>query len=196
MGLPNNVLSDVAITYTWWGRDTLDPTLTQDYEEGGLALNDTSQGSAYQLWTFWTDGTHIFARAPSMSASATLLTPGGVVTSIRGCFDQNMNPFVAYQVGGQWSYWWYDTVAGHMVTSQLPSTVNSVVCTLDDKRTTNAPQSDICLLYTNNGNLYYRRQRDRYSTEYLLRASVGGTLVKVCMNGIERLQIKMQTPIL
>lgn len=191
MGMPNNVLSDVAFRYTWRGLNQLDPTVVQDYEEAGIALNDTSQGLQYQLWTFSTDGTNVIVDAPSLAAPITLLSPGSV-TSVRGCFDQNMNPFVCYLKDSQWNYWWYDTTVGHMVTSQLASTVDSVVCTLDDKRPWESNKSDICLLYTNTGNLYYRRQRDRYGVEYLLKASVGGTLVKVAMNGIERLQIKLQ----
>lgn len=194
MGMPNNVLSDVAFRYTWRGLNQTDPTVTQDYEEAGIGLNNTSAGLQYQLWTISTDGTHIYADAPSLAAPALLLSPGNVA-SVRGCFDQNMNPFICYLQEGQWNYWWYDTTIPGMVTSQLPGTVNSVVCTLDDKRPWEANKSDICLLYTNNGNLYYRRQRDRYATEYLLKASVNGTLVKVAMNGIERLQIKLQATV-
>ena len=195
MGMPNNKLSDVAFKYTWRGLNQTDPTVTQDFEEAGIALNNTSQGLQVQLWTFSTNGTDIIVDAPSLPAPITLLSPTNVA-SVRGCFDQNMNPFVAYLQEGQWNYWWFDTVVGHMVTSQLPSGVTSVVCTLDDKRPWESNISDICLLYTNNGNLYYRRQRDRYGIEYLLKTSVNGTLVKVAMNGIERLQIKLQATVI
>jgi hypothetical protein len=194
MGMPNNALSDVAFRYTWRGLNQADPTQTEDYEEAGVALNNTSEGMQYQLWTFSTNGTDILVDAPNQPAPTILLSPGSIV-SVRGCFDQNMNPFVAYSRLEQWNYWWFDTTVGHMVTSQLPGSVNSVVCTLDDKRPWEASKSDICLIYTNNGNLYYRRQRDRYATEYLLKASINGTLVKASMNGIERLQIKLRATV-
>jgi len=192
MAMPNNSLSQIAIKYTWRGRDTQDPTDLQDTEEGGVALNNTSMGLEYQLWTFTYDAHYAYVNAPNQPKIALFAKDG--IENIRGCFDQNMNPFVAFFQGGQWQYWWYDTVSSGMVFSSLPVGVTSVACTLDDKRQINSNTSDILLFYTNNGNLYHRRQRDRYTAELLVRAGVGGTLVKVGMNGIQRLQIKMQTP--
>ncbi len=197
MGLPDNALSDVAFRYTWRGTDQADPTQFVDYEMGGVGLNDPSGGLEYQLWTFDTDGTTVYASAPSVNRQA-ILTPAITrpIDSIRCCFDQNMRPFVAYLSSGQWSYWWYDTQISGPTTSQLPSTVNSVACTLDEKRVWEIGKSDICLFYTNNNGLYYRRQRDRYGVEYLLQPSINGTLVKVGMNGINRVQIKLRANLL
>jgi len=195
MGFPNNVLSDVAFHYTWRGLDVVDPTDTIDYEMGAKGLDDPTYGLEYQLWTFDTDQTSVYASAPTVNRQV-ILTPGVPVDSIRCCFDQNMRPFVAYLSKGQWSYWWYDTTIPGPTTTQLPPTVDSVVCTLDEKRPWENGISDICLLYTNNNNLYYRRQRDRYGVEYLLRASINGTLVKAGMNGINRVQLKLRAKLL
>lgn len=195
MSMPNNnALSQIAIIYPWRGRDTQDPPLNADYEEGGIALNNTTAGLEYQLWTFTFDATSAYVEAPTLLGFKHKLFDKPNIQSIRGCFDQNMNPFVAFMQGGQWQYWWYDTTIPGMTFSTLPATITSVACTLDDKRQINSTTSDILLFYTNNGNLYQRRQRDRYGTEILTRAGVNGTLVKVGMNGIQRLQIKMQAP--
>lgn len=199
MALPNDSLSQVTVKYLWKGLDQDDPTGLIDYEEAGIALNDPSQGLFVQLWTFRVDGVDsrtITVEADNTNGPIPLFTaPDTVaVTEIAGTFDQNMNPFVAFKQGQQWHYWWFDTQSAGMVTSDLPVGVDSCRCCLDDKRTREANSSDILLFYTLNGNLYHRKQRDRYSVDYLLRGSVGGKLVRVGMNGINRLQLKLQTP--
>lgn len=189
--MPNDSLSQVAIKYGWRGLDQADPTALLDYEEGGVNLNDISEGSEYQLWTFSFIGMTAYATAPNQSAPISLFTIATDIQEIKGCFDQNMAPFVAYKAGSQYHYWWYDTVSAGYIFSDLPSGVDSVGCTLDDKRAFNSTNSDILLFYTNANNLYMRRQRDRYQNEMLVKSGVGGKLVKVGMNGIERLQFKM-----
>ena len=192
MALPNDSLSQVNIKYSWAGRDQLDPEDLIDYEEGGIALNDISQGSLYQLWTFTAVDKDVFVEAPNTSERIWLFSTPNTITKIRATFDQNMNYFVAYESQQQWRYKWFDTVQSQFITSDLPSDVDSCVCTLDDKRQLEAPSSDILLFYTRDGNLYHRRQRDRYNTEILLKESVSGKLIRVGMNGIRRLQIKLQ----
>ncbi len=195
MGLPNNVLSDVDFYATWNGPVQSDPTQYTDSCLGGADINNPAGGSQYQVWTFDTDGANVFASSPA-TGRKNIFTPGVSIESIRCCFDQNMHPFVCYLSSNQWNYWWYDTTIPGPATSQLPATVNSVACTLDDKRPWSSTVSDICLLYTNNNNLYYRRQRDRYGTEYLLRSSVNGILIRASMNNLNRLQLKMQANLL
>lgn len=190
MGLPNNALSSQAFVYPWID-STPDPSQYVDYSLGGADIQNPLGGMQYQQWTFDTDGTHIFASSPGTGRKS-ILTPGGVITSIRACFDQNMYPFLCYLVGGQWSYYWFNAVSGTPVTSQLPSGVTSVVCALDDKRLLQASLSDVGLFYTLNNNFYYLRQRDRYTTAYLLKTGVNGLLLRAGMNVIHRMQFKFQ----
>jgi hypothetical protein len=193
MSMPNNSLSQVIVRYTWKGIPQNDPTALIDYELGGISLNNTSQGLEYQLWTFEAIDDIIYVSAPNTSGRIQLLVAAGLVEGVAGTFDQNMNPFVAFSQAGQWHYWWFDTTVGHMVVSDLPTGVTSCKVCLDDRRKWEIVNSDILLFYTRNDNLYHRRQRDRYTAEFLLRGSVGGTLVRVDMNGINRLQLKLQT---
>lgn len=191
--MPNDALSQITEKYKWRGLDQFDPTEFEDYEEGGVGLNDNSLGLEYQLWTFSYIDKTAYANAPNQQAPSLLFTIANDLQEINGCFDQNMAPFIAYKAANQYHYWWYDTVTAKYIFTDLPSGVDSCKCTLDDKRIFNSPNSDILLFYTNNNNLYMRRQRDRYQNEMLLKIGVGGKLVKVGMNGIERLQFKMLT---
>lgn len=191
--MPNDSLSQTAQKYGWRGSDQADPTEYIDQEEGGVNIRDISVGLEYQLWTFSYISKTTYVNAPNQAAPTLLFTIANEIQEIRGCFDQNMAPFVAYKAANQYHYWWYDTVTAGYIFSDLPVTVDSVACTLDDKRQWNSSNSDILLFYTNNNNLYMRRQRDRYQNEMLLKSGVGGKLVKVGMNGIERLQFKMIT---
>lgn len=195
MGLPNNALSDVAFYAPWRGLSQSDPTQYTDSCMGGAGVSNPSGGNELQLWSFDTDGSNIYA-ASDLTGRFLLYTPGGTVESIRCCFDQNMHPFICFKNTEQWNYYWYDTNTSSYVTSQLPVTVNSVACALDDHRAFASNTSDICLFYTENNNLYYLRQRDLYGTAYLLRETINGTLVKVGMNMLDRFQLKLQANLL
>lgn len=191
MGLPNNVLSDIAFVYPWMGAAQSDPTQYTDQCTGGTDIQNPVGGARYQLWTFDTDGTGVYASSPGTGRKL-ILTPGVPIEEIRCCFDQNMFPFICYLSSGQWSYYWYNTQAGAPTTSQLPTGVTSVACSLDDKRLAESNVSDICLFYTLNNNLYYLRQRDRYGVQYLLRTNINAVLVRASMNVIQRMQIKLR----
>lgn len=193
MAMPNNSLSQTTQFYRWDGLDIADPTGLEDYEEGGLAINDTSKGLRYQLWTFSIEGVSVYAESVYTGRIKLFDEPTAQnMQEIASCFDQNMQPFVAYKSANQWHYRWWDSISSTFVISDLPTGVTSCRCTLDDKRLFEIANSDILLFYTLNGNLYHRRQRDRYTNEILLRTGIGGTLVKVNMNGINRLQIKLR----
>lgn len=192
--MPNDALSEVTIYYPWLGLDQNDPTGLEDYEEGGIDLNDVSKGLLYQLWTFKIYNYSGYAESANTGNIKVFDEPNQVpLQEIAGTFDQNMQPFVVYKAADQWHYRWWDTVTSAFVISDLATGVTSCRCTLDDKRQFNSSNSDILLFYTLNDNLYMRRQRDRYNNEILVRAGVGGKLIKVGMNGINRLQFKLVT---
>ena len=191
MGLPNNVLSDIAFVYPWANAGQPDPTQFTDACTGGMDIQNPNGGGLYQPWSFDTDGTNVYAASPGTGRKL-IYTPGVQIEELRMCFDQNMFPFICYLNNSQWSYYWYDTHISAPTTSQLPAGVTSVACTLDDKRIRESNTSDICLFYTLNNNLYYLRQRDRYGTIYTLRNGVNATLVRAGMNVINRVQLKLR----
>lgn len=160
--------------------------LLDDYEQGGIALQDPSQGLLYQSWHCFLDGNDIKAEAPNTVAT-TLLTVSDV-EQVSLAFDQNMQPNVAYVSAGQAYWWWYNTTTQSHTTMTMASDVISPGATLDDKRIQNLGNSDIILSYLRGSSLYYRQQRDLYATEYFLDDNVGDYLIDVQMASNLRLQ--------
>jgi hypothetical protein len=148
--------------------------LLLDYEQGGAAIQDASQGLQVKTWRGEVIGNDVVLSAENV-APTVVFTQGGI-TEMQFTFDQNMQPFVAYMLNDTDArFRWFDaTVPGFVVTS-LPSGSYSPRCALDDKRNaagTILGASDIILTYLRGGTLYFRAQRDRYETEYLLKTGL------------------------
>lgn len=196
---PDNELSDPALVagFRFPVKQLTPADMLQDWEMGGIALNDPSQGLEVQLWHFTlvvdqsTGDSDVFVEAPSVPK--TLLFSGLNITEIAGCFDQNMNPMVAYQQGGTPKIWWWDPTAVAMVHTNLPAGSIDLRCTMDDKRRFNVAASDIVLSYVRGGALYYRYQRERYLDEHLL-FDTGSVerLISLAMNERWRLQWRLR----
>lgn len=163
----------------------------QDWEMGGTALNNPSDGLLVQLWKFTlvvdeeTTIGSVYVEAPSVAA--TLLFADEDIAEIAGAFDQNMNPVVAYMQSGNPMLWWWDPTAGAMVHTALPGGCFDLRVALDDKRAFNVSDSDVILSYVRGGSLYYRYERERYATEHLLKADVSG-LISIGMNVVSCFQ--------
>ena len=172
-----------------WGRGNPALTATSDFEYGGIALNDPSQGHEVQEWNTRVseDGAQIITGAPS-AADVTLYT-GAEITEVSCSFDQNMRPAFAFVEAGVAKFDWYDTQAAGRALTVLPAGSITPRVTLDDKRISQVAASDILLFYVNNSNLYMLKQRDRYEIEYLLGALPAGHayLAVVGMNTALRL---------
>lgn len=163
----------------------------QDWEMGGIGLNDPSGGLLVQLWKFTlvvdeeTTVGSVYVEAPSVAA--TLLFAAEDISEIAGAFDQNMNPVVAYMQSGSPKLWWWDPTAGAMVHTALPGGAFDLRVALDDKRAFNVADSDVILSYVRGGSLYYRYQRERYASEHLLKEGVSG-LISIGMNVVSCFQ--------
>lgn len=163
---------------------TLQPLI--DYEMGGAALNDPSQGLWVQLWRVRVDGSVVYLGPDGGTEQPAFSRPG--ITEVALAFDQNMQPAIAFVQSGVAWLWWFDTAVPGMVFTQFPGILNPRL-TLDDKRPGQVGNSDVILAYLRAGSLYYRQQRDRYQTEYLLSADPPcGGLAAVCMSTGNRLQ--------
>ncbi|MBB4126213.1 hypothetical protein GGR77_001503 [Xanthomonas translucens] len=190
MALPDGVLSDQAIPA---------PVIGAAYsrnrhiarEQGGIALNDASKGLLYQTWTLeWNRQTGDFELSAPNHPPSVLFNRINV-TEVSLAFDRNMNLAVVWVESGQAKLYWYDSTIPGMTTweTQLGAAVSPRI-THDDKREGESAVSDIILSYIKGGNLYYRQQRDRYGTEYLLASGLGpnARLVELQMNRKMRLQ--------
>lgn len=183
--IPSQRLSTTPIPAPFLPPDDLPPELLTDYELGGIALRDPSQGLQVQVWTATLVGADVTVSAPSVDP--TVLFSGSDITELRLAFDQNMNPCIAYVQAGQMILYWFDTFEGGQVFTPFDGT-SPQLC-LDDKRTTQRGNSDIIFAYIRAGGLYFRAQRDRFGVEYFLTIiDPGFIFTKMGMNAGNRLQ--------
>lgn len=188
--LPLHQLSSVAINAPFLEvQNDIHNTLV-DYELGGVALNDPTQGLRVKTWTLFVDGQDVNIKADDVAPVTLFSLPG--IREVSLAFDQNMHPFVAFVQHQTARFWWFDTVVGHVVFTDLDEAV-SPRCTLDDKRDESTGTSDILLAYVKDDNLYFRAERDRYTLEYLLKANVDATLISVGMMKNNRVKFRLRT---
>lgn len=163
-----------------------------DYEFGGIALNDGSQGLNVQLWELRVvnDKTRVQVAAPN-TPWTTLFDRTNPIQEAALAFDNNMNPFVVFtEEGGAAFYYWFDTADLTQKITALPDGCVTPRCCIDDKRTTQTSISDVVLAYLRGGSLYVRYQRERYTVEHLWQAGLGvqANIIDLGMNRQLRLQ--------
>lgn len=169
MSLPLNEFSSPAVPGVFQAPDDRPRTsLLEDWELGGVALGDPSQGLQVQNWQARLSGDDIQVKPETGLVWSTVITVAGV-TELAFAFDQNMRPVVAYVAAGVAKMYWFDTVAAAFVTTTFAG-ASSPVVTMDDKRRSLVSLSDVLLFYIRAGNVYYRQQRDRFTIERLLGA--------------------------
>lgn len=187
--MPGNVLSTIAMPGAFLPPRNAPPQQLIDYEMGGIAISDPSRGLQVKTWRMrYIDGDFVID-APGVAPTTVYTRPS--VTEFSFSFDQNMKVFITFVDNTGPKYYWYDaTIPGYALVS-LGAGVISPKCSLDDKRLNEVSISDIILAYVRSGNLYYRQERDRFSTERLLANSVGGYLRRVGMGTGLRLQFEI-----
>lgn len=185
--LPDSRFSTVSVVAnSILGGRSLESTPNIDHEDGPIALSDPSEGLFYQIWTGQIYGGGVFLFSDLVERQDILSALN--ITEMSFTFDQNGRPTVAYVQYGIAKIWWYDSTIESYATTEIGSGVLSPKVILDDKRQTQTNSSDIILGYIKNENLYYRQQRDRFGTEYLLATDVVGRLQKIGMGNNLRLQ--------
>ena len=137
-----------------------------DWELGGIAVNDSSQGMQYQTWKFELISSQVFATASRTKTTSHLHTIEGVEPDeITGCFDGNMRPIVAYPLDGAISLYHYDGSIPAFVITRIEG--YSPRLTFDDARSleVNMDNADVMLFYLRDGSCWYRQSRDRFQQE-------------------------------
>lgn len=193
--IPMGRLSTEAVYAPFLESDALEPeSALVDYELGGRALNDPTEGLQVLTWKGWaTEAGDVYLEAPAVPATLIFSAPG--ITELSIAFDQNMRPFFAYVQNGLAKFRWYDTDLGANRVTELHVDDRSPRCCLDDKRDMQASQgmNDIILAYVRYNALYYRQQRDRYEVEYQLTSVIPGKrFLRVGMNQVLRLQFMFE----
>lgn len=194
--MPDNVLSTAPVRGRFTGASGLGVTSTVDYADGGIAIQDASEGLLYQRWRArlfdaGEPSSHVLLDAQNTPEFILYAVPG--MTQISFTFDQNMRPALAYVDGSGSHLWWYDSVTVGMIVTGVDGITPRI--TMDDQRliATNGYQTnDIILGYVRDGSLYYRQQRDRFTIERWLSDEVTGGLIKIGMNRQLRLQFMME----
>jgi hypothetical protein len=191
--IPGNSLSNPTEYAPFLYGDSLPTTNHIDYEMGGIAIQDASQGLQYQLWQAALVGNNVILTPQITISSPVTIYSGNNITEISFTFDQNMTPFLAFVQDGTAKYYWYDNSLHSYTTVSLPSGVTNPRVCLDDKRAIESAlgHNDIILAYIRSNNLCFRMQRQRFLTEYVLATNVNATLVKIGMNTVNRLQFEL-----
>lgn len=186
--LPNDALSSAPVTGVLLTPDSQVQHRLIDYERGGIALNDSTQGIDLQTWTAYVSGDDIFV-APESGGQTLLLHVNGIST-LSLAFDQNMRPVLAYTAPDGAHLRYFDTITSMTIDAIITGATFPRV-THDDKRISQSGPSDVICAYLRAGNLYYRQQRDRYLIERLLASGVHGRLRNIGMSTVGRLQFEM-----
>lgn len=159
------------------------------YRDGGLALQDPSQGITGQVWRARIlNNTQILLSAPNYLEQ--VLQEGTAITDISIAFDQNMNLHYCWVDQGTTRLRWYDTTIGEMTTTSFGTGIVTPKLDMDDKRDFNTAGSDIIFAYVRSGALYYRQQRDRFETERLLDSGPWVGLERIGMGTGYRMQFE------
>lgn len=196
MSLPGNALDPIGIAAVLLSPDVDGrPSLLEDYEMGGIAINDPSQGLQVQNWRARLDGDDVLV-GPDPYSSETVVISDTDITELSLAFDQNMRPTIAYVAGGVNKLYWYDTVPETHVTTVFNAEDRSPFVTMDDKRrpATTVNLNDVLFFYIRGTTLYYRQQRDRFQTERALATVEDGqSIVKCGMSRALRVQVHLSS---
>ncbi len=187
--------SPIARDYLRPDADAVDPL--EDFELGGVAVGDASQGLRVRRWRCWAAASGDVSLQPDNGPAAVIFNQPGI-QRITFAFDQLMRPTVVYQTADGAFLRWYDPVPAAFVVQPLGQ-IRDPKLSLDDKRpTTLGTSSDLILAYLrtvgSTSSLYYLQQRDRFETERELRASLPST-ARLLASGMNR-ALRMQFTVL
>jgi hypothetical protein len=191
--LPDNELSQKVIRSSLLYPDRfLYASLTEDYEYGGLAIQDPSEGLLYQPWFgYWRKDDNAICIRPLASSEDVVLFYEEDVFEFSFTFDQNMRWCSAVQkTDGSLTLRWFDSAVGDYVVTPYEGIEGFKLC-LDDKRedAVRTGVSDMLFTYIKNNKLYVRNQRERFLVEHLLQEDLPNNLRITNFGMSERLRV-------
>lgn len=191
--MPDNALSDPVPAGVIFPPDDRPFSPRQDFDLGGVAHQDPSQGLMVKVWKAWIDSAfRIWVQPEDQSQPAIFVATAPNAVYISLAFDRNARMTVAWRQGSTVYLYWFDTVTNQFITSMFPG-ARSPRLTHDDKRPEAALSSDVLLFYIQNDVLYVRNQRDRYTVAHELGpVPRNANLTRVGMASNLRLAIEYQ----
>lgn len=196
MALPNDAASSVTISNAILPPDDRMTIPLEDFERGGVAINDASAGIDFADWRcFVVNLADVYLQPAGGAATLIFSSPGIEVVTF--AFDQLMRPHIVYRTGQVTSLRWFDPTTNGFVTTAFGDLIDPRL-SFDDKRSTQfGARGDIIFAYLRavggTRGLYYRQQRDRFATEYALRTGLPSNtrLREVGMNRGLRMQFNL-----
>lgn len=189
--LPDNVESSIAFGGVYLHPDELAGGKLVDFESGGPALLDSSQGFFMKTWKISLEDDTDVTLTPDGGDPIVLFQASGI-TELTLCFDQNMRYAVGYVQNDVLKLRWFDSFVNAHVVSEFGAGTNPKMA-LDDKRLASVITSDMIFAYMRGSSLCYRQQRDRFTIERELRTGLfpGTQLKGIGMNKNLRLQFEL-----
>ncbi|ASL01759.1 hypothetical protein [Xanthomonas citri] len=187
--MPEDELSTDTSRQQWVYRMRDVGDTSTDFERGGVARNDASQGLDVATWEVTLDQGAVLLSKEG-GAPVKLFERGGI-DNIGLAFDQNMRPVVSFAEGDMVVIWWFDPVQGAQVFTELAQGQSPRI-TLDDHRLQLVGSSDVILAYQRDQVLYYRQQRDRFAIERQIATGVTDVLDAIGMSTAWRLQYRFR----
>ena len=167
------ILSTTPTPSAYLTPDVLVTSGVMDWERGGVAISDSSEGLNTTSWYAYISGDDAIVGFDVPSEYVVLTSAG--ISSVSIAFDRNMRLNIAYEAGGVSYFRWYDALTASDVTDVLTG-CRSPRLTHDDKRDISDSTADILCCYLKGDSLCYRLQRDRYDTEYVLYTALPTTV--------------------
>lgn len=167
--IPNNKLSLQPVEGNYNAPDNLYTSLTEDYELGGKAIQDTSEGLDFQIWKGSVIGNVVVLEPQTQGDAVSIFTESNI-REFRFTFDQNMRWVAATITADKMAHLhWYDSSVEKYIVTDYPG-VTSIHLSIDDKLDLDVQigQSDVIFTYLKGDTLYNRSQRNRFLVEYKL----------------------------
>lgn len=189
--LPENTYSTIPIGGLFLPPDDRVTSPVIDWERGGVALQDVTQGLDVQNWRCYLENQYGVYLQPENGEPILLFEDAGI-SELALCFDQQMRWSVAYIQQDILTLRWYDSQVNQHVVSRFGPALNPKMA-LDDKRVFNLVNSDMILAYIRGNTLWYRQQRDRFTIERALRTGLfpNTKLKNIGMSSAFRLQFEL-----
>lgn len=192
--IPDNSLSSRTIRSRYLVPDNrIAATLVEDYERGGLAIQDTSKGFDYQNWYgLWDKNDNNIYLTPDDTKEPVYLFTQLNVFEFSFAFDQNMRYLTGVLLrDGTFLLRWYDSSVASYVTSTF-SGITGFKLGLDDKREVQVRRNvtDVIFTYLKDNLLCFRSQRERFATEHVLKSDLPLNLVITNFGMNEHLRVQ------
>lgn len=201
--IPGNKLSDPTVRAPFlYPYNLVRGSLLEDWQIGGVALQDPSQGFRVHPWYGRVDKANgnVYLR-PGVDGKEILVYTIPNCFEFAFAFDQNMRWVGSFtDKAGNTVIYRFDAASGGYIQDKFTG-INGVRLTLDDTRSSQLPtgNTDIIMTYlkTATGELCFRSQRDNYAIEHILSKTLpNGMLISnfgMCSNNRLGWRIKART---